>query len=169
MAEAYASGEAHLRQLSLPSYFMDDNVRKYEMPVACEAVKEALFRGAQALVEEAGGRPMVTSKSCDGTPITVSHRTYHTQPGGKRIQRKMKSCHEFLVSNQFLRVDMGGAVGMRTKVILTEPTPLLHGKTVPAILLACRQHWRRLRDLGHLGCSIEHYCWDRLSIGALEG
>ena len=147
---------------------MTDNERQIEAPLACEVVKETLLRATQGLVEEAGGRPLLTSKSCDGTPITVAHRRVYHQPGGQNVRRTGRDCHEFLVANQFVRAELGGAVGMKTKVLLSEPTPLLHGKTVPDILLACRQHWRSLRSLGHLGCAIEHYCWDRLSIGALE-
>ena len=53
-------------------------------------------------------------------------------------------------------------------MILAEPTRLTHGKTVHAILSAARQNWLSLRELGHAGIALEHYCWDRLSIGALE-
>ena len=42
------------------------------------------------------------------------------------------------------------------------------GKSVPAVLLANRQSWRSLRQLGHLGCAIEHYCWDMFGFQALE-
>ena len=156
-----------LNRLGRGSTFMSDYERKTEAPLACEVVKETLLRAARDLIEDAGGRPVLTSKSCDGTPITVAHRSTLVQPGGKRVKRSGRQGQEFLVANQFLRLDMGGA-GMKTKVLLAEPTPLQHGKAVPAILLACRQHWRRLRDLGHLGCAIEHYCWDRMGIIALE-
>ena len=138
------------------------------MPLVCEVVKETLLRAAQNLVQDSAGRPMVTSKSCDGTPITVSRTQAVTQPGGKRVRWTGKCGVEFLVANQFLRSDIGAAGAMKTAVLLAEPTHLEHCKNVPAILLACRQHWRRLRDLGHLGCAIEHYCWDRLGIKALE-
>ena len=74
-----------------------------------------------------------------------------------------------MVTNQFLRTRLhSGADGIRTKVLLAEPCPLKHGKTCPAILAACREHWQRLRDMGHFGCAVEHYCWDRFGITALE-
>ena len=61
-----------------------------------------------------------------------------------------------------------GPEGWKTKVILSEPTPLTHGKSVPATLAASRANWHTLRQLGHTGCVVEHYCWDRASIVALD-
>ena len=139
------------------------------MPTACEAAKETLLRGARAFVEEAGHRPMMTSKSCDGTPITVSHRSARKQPGaaGKAVRSAGRSCEEFLVQHQFLRARLG-ADCWTTKVILAEPAPLHYGKSVPAILSASRKHWWTLRALGHRGCVVEHYCWDRFGIISLD-
>ena len=57
---------------------------------------------------------------------------------------------------------------METKVILSEPTPLTEGKTVPAQLAAARANWYSLRQLGHTGCVVEHYCWDRANIVGLD-
>ena len=157
-----------LGRLGKASHFMDRDESKTAVPQACEVIKETLRRGAQGLIADAAGRPILTSKSCDGTPITVTHHKTYNQPGGKRVKKVGKQGVEFLVANQFVRSDIGVGGAMLTKVILGEATPLEHGKTVPAILLACRQHWHRLRDLGHMGCAIEHYCWDRMGIVALE-
>ena len=127
-------------RLAKASGFLTDDQRLNEMPLACEVAKETLLRGAQQLVEDAKGKPIATSKSCDGTPLTVTHRSSLKQPGGKRVRVSGKECQEFLVANQFMRCNMGGGEGLRTKVLLAEPTPLTHGKSVPAILLTCRQH-----------------------------
>ena len=157
-----------IARLGKASGVLSEAERRYEMPLACEAIKETMLRAAQQLVDDAGGRPIATSKSCDGTPLTIRHRSSLVQPGGKRVRISGKECQEILVANQFIRCDMGAGEGSRTRVLLAEPTPLIHGKSVPAILLACRQHWRRLRQLGHFGCAVEHYCWDRAGITALE-
>ena len=149
------------------SGFLNDEERKRELPIACAAAKETLLRGAQRLVHEAAGRPILTSKSCDGTPITIVHRSTVHQPGGKAVRSHGRECKEFLVQNQFLRVDMG-LDGWQTKVLLSEPTPLTHGKSVPAILAASRANWYSLRQLGHTGCAVEHYVWDRGGITALD-
>ena len=168
MAERSESAREVLQRLGKASAFLNDAERQYDAPVACEVFKETLLRGTRALIGDAAGRPLLTSKSCDGTPLTVAHRSVHQLPGGRKVRKTAKQGCEFLVANQFVRADLGGDIGMKTKVLLGEPTPLMHGKTVPSILLACQEHWRTLRSLGHYGCSIEHYCWDRLSIGALE-
>ena len=52
--------------------------------------------------------------------------------------------------------------------MLTEAIRMQHGKTASAILSASFQDWRSLRQMGHTGCSVEHYVWDRASIIALE-
>ena len=89
------------------SRFLDHHDRKYELGVACEVTKEVLLRGAHDLVREAKGRPMVTSKSCDGTPMSVTHRSSVRQPSGKKIRVAGRRCEEFLVQSQFVRCDMG--------------------------------------------------------------
>ena len=70
------------------------------------------------------------------------------------------------MQNQFLRVHLGD--DWHTKVLLSEPTPLTHGKTADAQITASRANWYTLRQLGHCGCAVEHYCWDRASIEALD-
>ena len=111
-----------------------------ELWKGCEVGKGMLLRGARQLVQEAHHRPMLTSKSCDGTPITVTRRESHTQPSGKKVKTQGKQCHEFLVGNQFLRLP-DGPHESSTKVLLWEPTILTRGKTAAAILAASRRHW----------------------------
>ena len=52
--------------------------------------------------------------------------------------------------------------------MLSEPVPLTISKQVPMILAAARRTWTSLRSLGATGCIVEHYCWDRAGISALE-
>ena len=113
-----------LGRLGKASHFMDRDKSKTAVPQACEVIKETLRRGAQGLIADAAGRPILTSKSCDGTPITVSHHKSYSQPGGKRVRKVGKQGVEFLVANQFVRSDIGVGGAMLTKVILGEPTPL---------------------------------------------
>ena len=46
----------------------------FEMGVVCEAGKRTLLTTAQDLVSKAQGGAVLASKSCDSTPMTVSHR-----------------------------------------------------------------------------------------------
>ena len=79
-------------RLSRAAGFLNDNERHYDLPIACEAAKETLLRGATRLVAESANRPMLASKSADGTPITVVHRMNITQPGGQKVHSSGKEC-----------------------------------------------------------------------------
>ena len=74
---------------------------------------------------------------------------------------------DILVSNQFIRFEDPGR-GWQTICILSEPVPLTKGKDVPHIMSAAQKTWHSLRALGAKGCVVEHYCWDRAGITALE-
>ena len=88
------------------SGFLDDHDKRSQLPIACEAAKETLVRGAHRLVSEAAHRPMLITKSADGTPITVTHRHTYQQPGGKSVRTAGRQCKEFLVQNQFMRAHL---------------------------------------------------------------
>ena len=137
-----------------------------EVGAVCEAAKDMLLSKARALVESSAGMPLLSSKSCDGTPIraTVYNRT--KLPSGKAVKSHGKKGVEILVSNEFLRYE-DPADGWQTACILSEPVPL-KGKTVPEILSAARVTWKTLRHLGARGCTLEHYVWDRAGIESLE-
>ena len=127
------SGSADIAQevigrLGQTSKSLTDPERKLELALGCEAAKETLLRSARDLVAQAGGKPMLASKSCDGTPIMTMHRVAHQQPHGKNIRTAGRQCSEFLVANQFLRTRASFGGGWDTKVIIAEATPLSHGK-----------------------------------------
>ena len=107
MSDVPAAQEV-VRRLGRASHFTNDSERQIQVPLACEMFKETLLRGARNLLADAAGRPVLTSKSCDGTPITVAHHTYHLQPGGKRVKTVWKQGVEFLACSQFIRTDIGG-------------------------------------------------------------
>ena len=160
------SAIARLRILAQPSVVIDSDEGR-EAAIACEAATEVMRRSAFEMINSAGGLPILSSKSCDGTPMRVVHRSHRNLPSGKSVATQGRQGVEFLVSNQFVRAWLPG-YGWVTKVILAEPIPLTHGKTVPAILGAARRDWVTLRSQGHTGISLEHYVWDRLSIKSLE-
>ena len=110
---------------------------------------------------------MITSKSCDGTPMNVKVRTAHTLPQGIVVRGAGRAGHEFLVKLQFLR-GVGASGSLQDAVLLEEAMPLMHGKKVDAILAACLKGWVCLRQSGHTGLCIEHYAWDRMGLTALE-
>ena len=152
--------------LAKPSQVLDGTQGR-AASVACEAAKEIMRRSARQLIQDADGLPMLSSKSCDGTPLRVAHRSQRKLPSGKTVRTQGRKGEEFLVCNQFIRACLPGE-GMTTKVVLAEPVPLTHGKAVPAILAAAHGSWFSLRSQGHVGISLEHYVWDRLAIKTLE-
>ena len=77
-----------------------------EVGATCEAAKQVMKARALDLVSAAAGLPVLTSKSCDGTPLSVVHSTTRAMPGGKRLRRTGKAGVEFLVKNQFVRAQM---------------------------------------------------------------
>ena len=131
------------------------------------AGQHTLAARVTGLIERAAGSPMLTSKSADGTPITVVHRTRHHLPSGAVVVRSGRTCEEFLLKNQFVRARLPGS-GVETMVLLQEPVLLAHGKTAERIWQACVRDWNSLRDWGHQGCSVEHYSFDRCSYSAYE-
>eukprot|EP00974_Lingulodinium_polyedra_P007237 687343-Lingulodinium_polyedra.AAC.1 len=114
------------------------------LSLACEAAKEVLRGDFGAFVRSHSEMPIMTSKSCDGTPMNTKHRTRATLPSGAVVRRSGRASHEFLVKLQFGRVlEVDGA---KTCVVMEEATPLEHGKAVPAIAAACLRDWVTLRE-----------------------
>ena len=132
----------------------------------CEVGKAVLQTAAAELVETARGAPILNSKSAGGTPISVVACYQRRLPSGKKIKRSGRAGEEFLVKNQFLRALLPGRAV--TRVLLQEPQVLSNGKSARAIFEACKKHWRSLREMGHAGCAVEHYCYDRCGLTAHE-
>ena len=138
-----------------------------QVAVYCEAAKETLLGRARSLVASSAGLPVLSSKSCDGTPIRVQHHASLSLPSGKKSKTVGKRGVEILVSNEFLRFQ-DPSDGWKTACIVSEPVPLTKGKSVDLVTAAARQTWQSLRALGAKGCTVEHFVWDRAGIEALE-
>jgi hypothetical protein len=81
--------------------------------------------------------------------------------------RSGRHCEEYLLKNQFIRTVLPTGE-CETCVLLQDPLALSHGKCVDKIFQACLKDWKSLRQLGHRGCAIEHYAFDRCGFQALE-
>ena len=166
MDEDAAAATSVLKRLAKPSDTMSVQ-DSFELAVFCEASKYVMQLAAEELVEEAQGMPILNSKSCDGTPISVMHRTTRTLPSGTQVKTSGRAGKEFLVKNQFLRVQLPTGE-WDTRPLLQEPVALEHGKSAPAIMAACWQDWKSLRQLRHTGCCVEHFAADRAGLSALD-
>jgi len=140
---------------------------RWETDIACESAKEALAFGVQELVFDANRSPMMTSKSCDGTPMSLVHRSQQKLPSGKKVRSQGKQGVEWLVQNQFFRTQLATGEWV-TRVLLSEPCMLKYGKACEAILSLAFKNWRTLRSLGHFGCSVEHYLFYRVGYTKME-
>ena len=164
-SSAVASATTALLSLGKASDFVKKNDNS--VAVACEASKEILIRRVQFMIASSVGQPLLSSKSCDGTPVRAQFSANKALPTGKRVPTRGKMGKELLVANQFVRYNHP-AEGWQTSCLLAEPVPLSEGKAASAILSAARRTWKSLRSLGAKGGVLEHYCWGRAGITALE-
>ena len=166
MSEPRAFALDSIKRLSKPSSFLEIN-SQWELSTACEAAKAVLRGKAKQLVAGAGRDPVLTSKSCDGTPMLITKRHQQKLSDGTQVRGHGQAGKEFLVSNQFFRTrDISGKVS--TAVTVSEPVALAYSKSPNAIMEASRKDWQSLRFMGHYGPAIEHYCWDRAGLTMLE-
>ena len=70
------------------------------MFILCEAAKRVMKASVKDMVAEAGGKPLLNSKSADGTPTSVVHRHTAKQPSGATVQASGKGSHELLMENR---------------------------------------------------------------------
>eukprot|EP00974_Lingulodinium_polyedra_P108842 10534275-Lingulodinium_polyedra.AAC.1 len=73
------------------------------LAVACEAAKQVMRTDLQALVRDHRGRALLSSKSCDGTPMSVVKRVAARLPSGTCVRTRGRAASEFLVKLQFCR------------------------------------------------------------------
>ena len=52
--------------------------------------------------------------------------------------------------------------------MFSDPMPLTHGKTIGHQFAVCVRDWKTARQLGHKGCCVEAYVFDRLAIQTWE-
>ena len=167
MSEMASHAIAYFKDLAKPSGSLT-GPQANEASVGCEAAKRVMRQAVEDLVADACGMPILTSKSCDGTPLSVKHRSQWKMPGSGRVIKSMgKQGIEALVSNQFFRAQMPSGEWV-TRVLLSEPRPLTYGKSAPAICGAAFKDWVSLRELRHPGIALEHYVIDRAGYTALE-
>eukprot|EP00974_Lingulodinium_polyedra_P029062 2801159-Lingulodinium_polyedra.AAC.1 len=119
----------------------------------------------QRLLYANRGRAILSSKSCDGTPMSVIQREASQLPSGAWVRTRGRAAHEFLVKLQFVRAL--GPHEHQSCVVMEEAVALQYGKSARAIAAVCLKDWKTLREQGHSGIAIEHLCTDRMGHTAL--
>ena len=85
MSEPRAFALDSIKRLSKPSSFLEKH-SEWELATACEAAKAVLRGKAKQLVDGAGRDLVLTSKSCDGTPIVITKRHQQKLSGGALVK-----------------------------------------------------------------------------------
>ena len=67
-----------------------------------EIGKHVLLAGCEELIKNAGAqKPILTSKSADGTPVTATVGSPYKLLSGKSFRRSGRECKELLLNNQY--------------------------------------------------------------------
>ena len=133
----------------------------------CEVVQVASRKVKARILEESRHAPCLQSCAADGTPIKVSQQIAAQLPSGRIIRRGGKASHEFLVMSEFVRVSEPSG-RTPTCFVVSSPLPLTEGKACDHIVEGFRSRWETLRQGGHRGGAVQHYCFDRCGISKLE-
>ena len=141
-----------------------DTTEKRQVDKLGEICKVVMQKGVDKLITDVGGGALLTTKSADGTPLRVAKRYRFKAASGSTVLRGGHIGAEYLLKNQFVRAITPG--GVVTKALVQQPMQLDFGKGAGAIFEACAKDWQSLRSMGHTGCAIEHYVYDRCGIDA---
>ena len=83
-----------------------------------------------------------------------------------QTRRDGKQTHEYLAQVSFIRYENADG-DMVSQCRFAPPLPLTQGKTAIAIFSAGRKFGPTLRQLGHRGIVIQHYCFDRACLSSV--
>lgn len=125
----------------------------------CEVGKFYMQEQARDLVKNAGSAPLLVAYSSDGTRFQSKVR-YEREVQGVRVTRVGGSSAEYLVRQTFLR-SIAADGQAKTVVVLRDPLPLREGEGAWNLFSAGVSFLPTLRQLGHEGIAIQHYCFDR--------
>ena len=129
-----------------------------------EVAKEVLARGVYRFAYQADQHPCSRTTQSDGTPITVTDRIREELGSGTVFMRRGRACHEFQVGCSYYRC---AKLDVRPRILLREPVPMTAGKSAMSEWAILQRDSVSLRQAGHLGPAVEHYCWDRAKFSAL--
>ena len=105
------------------------------------------------------GQPILCSYSSDATPQSVAYRIHRPSVAGS-VQRSGRTTSDYLMQRaSYKSCNSHGSVDV---AILTHPpVPLSEGKKRWNVLKAYMLFAPTMKELGHDGFSIHHFCFDR--------
>ena len=154
-----------VRRLAKPSsaHNSTDRDKTHQLAVF---LYQYLQNDLKAFVREAGNRPMLVYYSCDGTPVRVQVNT-RAQVGDLKFQRSGKKSTEFLAQIGFARYAESDTM-VQSRCSFAPPVPLAEGKSAEAHYEVGREFAVSLRQQGHRGIAVHHYCFDRAIQSAMS-
>ncbi len=155
-----------LRRYSNASLVLDDaDVRNCAK--ITEIAKRVMWEKARLFALQSASMPLLYNYSGDGTPITTRARTSAGPSDNRTVHREGGELSEFFMQKAFLkRIELDG----REKVLplIRDPVVMSEGKTAGHQFAACEAFFPSLRECGHTGIAVSHYCFDRACQAALE-
>ena len=130
-----------------------------EVARLCEISKQYLTDQALALVKQAVGKPVLYEYVGDGTPMRLLYFYSAALSEHHQVHRAGKSTTELYCQAAMIRTT--DDVGLpEIRPVLRDPRPM-QGKSGLHAFTACREYFPLLHQAGHVGCSLQHYSWDR--------
>ena len=125
-----------------------------------EGLKSAQSQSIAQDVQDLGREPLLLQYSSDLTPAIVK-RTTTTKAAGLSVRRKTQNTYEFIVQNLLFSWHTDRDT-LHTHIFLTEPKPLLHGKSMAALCaVGAEVPLLRLGSSRDEGIRIFHQVYDR--------
>ena len=132
-----------------------------------EVAKRVMWERARMFVLQNATVPLLYSYSGDGTPMTTKARIVATVSDARVVHRSGGNLFEYLMQKAFLkRVSLDGS---HTVVpLFRDPVVMSQGKDALQQFAACEEFFPTLRECGHTGIAVSHYCFDRAGQSAME-
>ena len=124
---------------------------------------------ATELVHSAGRRPVLHHYINDGTSYLTRYEIKMSAEGAASVdtlRRRQRKTSSFLCERSFyITLDADGTA--RAAVVIYMPRMLSTGTTAWHCYNASTQAHQLLKEMGHQGISIAHYCYDRAKYTAI--
>lgn len=114
---------------------------------------------ATNVIIEAGTDPVVIVFSGDGTPVETRHRAA-VKMGDYDVRRSGYGTNEYYIQQAMIR-RIAASGKTHTAMVLSEPIPLVYGKSHAAQMGCSLKFFPTVRELGHQGIVVSAYIYDR--------
>ena len=121
---------------------------------------------AAALVRSAGRRAVLHHYQNDATSYLTRYELRVNRQSEASLRRRQKETSEFLVERSFY-ITLGAGGEPAATAVVCMPRSLSTGTTAWHCYNCSTHAHRLLKEMGHQGISIAHYCYDRAKFSAI--